>query len=527
MKHINKLVLVALAATMFNCSEDFEHPVEDIKITSGDADFSKYIALGNSLTSGYRDNALYKSGQENSYPNILAGQMKAAGGGEFKIPYMPNDVGGFNNADFGGLFPGKLELKIVNGALTPVPSAPGAALDNVATAGPYQNMGVPGAKSYHLIAPGYGNPAGLKTIPATANPYFVRFSNNPATSVVAQAVAQAPTFYSLWIGNNDVLGYATSGGVGVDHNETGSLDAAKYESGDISNVNVVKTSIATIVGAMKQGGAKGGVIANIPSVTAIPYFTTVPYAPLSPTNASFGPMIDQLNSTFAGLNKVFDALGAPERKIVFSKTAASAVVIKDKDLPDLSTAITTALIKGGQDAKTAGLFGLIYGQARQATSKDLLVLTSSSVIGKVDTDRVKELMSMGVSQADAGQLAISGITYPLVDKYVLTAKETAKAEAAVTKFNAAIAEVANANGLALVDAYSEMKKLSSASGIKYYGQTYTTTFVSGGAFSLDGVHLTGNGYAIVANMFIDAINRKYHSTLRNVYPGGYPGIAIP
>ena len=79
----------------------------------------------------------------------------------------------------------------------------------------------------------------------------------------------------------------------------------------------------------------------------------------------------------------------------------------------------------------------------------------------------------------------------------------------------------------LVDAYTEMQKLSSKSGIKYYGQTYTTTFVSGGAFSLDGVHLTGNGYAIVANMFIDAVNKKYHSNLRNVYPGGYPGIAIP
>jgi hypothetical protein len=26
--------------------------------------------------------------------------------------------------------------------------------------------------------------------------------------------AQAPTFFSLWIGNNDVLGYATTGGDG-------------------------------------------------------------------------------------------------------------------------------------------------------------------------------------------------------------------------------------------------------------------------------------------------------------------------
>ena len=519
MKHLNKIVLVALAATMFSCDQDFEHPIEDIQVTAGEANFKTYIALGNSLTSGYRDNALYKSGQENSYPNMLAGLMKAAGGGEFKIPYMPNDVGGFSNLPG---FPGKLNLTIVNGALTPVASTAGAALDNIAAAGPYQNMGVPGAKSYHLVAPGYGSAAGLSA--GTANPYFVRFSNG-SKSVIEQAVDQKPTFFSYWIGNNDVLGYATSGGVGVDHNETNNVDPRTYGSSDISNVNVVKSTINDGLKALTAVGAKG-VIANIPSVTSIPYFTTVPYAPLSPVNPSFAPMIDELNATYAGLNQVFDAVGASDRKISFSKTAASAVVIKDKDLADLSATITAALTPKIGAAK-ATLFGMIYGQARQATAKDLLVLTSSSVIGKVDTNRVAELMKLGLTQEEAGKLAVVGVSYPMTDNYVLTAKETAKAEAAVVKYNAAIAELATAYNLALVDAYSEMKKLSSASGIKYYGQTYTTTFVSGGAFSLDGVHLTGNGYAIVANMFVDAINQKYHSTLRKVYPGNYPGIAIP
>lgn len=519
MKHLNKIVLVALAATMFSCDQDFEHPIEDIQVTAGEANFKTYIALGNSLTSGYRDNALYRSGQENSYPNMLAGLMKAAGGGEFKIPYMPNDVGGFSNLPG---FPGKLNLTIVNGALTPVASTAGAALDNIAAAGPYQNMGVPGAKSYHLVAPGYGSAAGLSA--GTANPYFVRFSNG-SKSVIEQAVDQKPTFFSYWIGNNDVLGYATSGGVGVDHNETNNVDPRTYGSSDISNVNVVKSTINDGLKALTAVGAKG-VIANIPSVTSIPYFTTVPYAPLSPVNPSFAPMIDELNATYAGLNQVFDAVGASDRKISFSKTAASAVVIKDKDLADLSATITAALTPKIGAAK-ATLFGMIYGQARQATAKDLLVLTSSSVIGKVDTNRVAELMKLGLTQEEAGKLAVVGVSYPMTDNYVLTAKETAKAEAAVVKYNAAIAELATAYNLALVDAYSEMKKLSSASGIKYYGQTYTTTFVSGGAFSLDGVHLTGNGYAIVANMFVDAINQKYHSTLRKVYPGNYPGIAIP
>ena len=138
---------------------------------------------------------------------MLAGLMKAAGGGEFKIPYMPNDTGGFTDTDIPG-YPGKLVLQIVNGSLSPVPTAAGGALDNIAAAGPYQNMGVPGAKSYHLAAEGYGNAAYVSL--GKANPYFSRFASSGTTSVVKDAVAQNPTFFSLWIGNNDVLSYATS-----------------------------------------------------------------------------------------------------------------------------------------------------------------------------------------------------------------------------------------------------------------------------------------------------------------------------
>lgn len=82
---------------------------------------------------------------------------------------------------------------------------------NIYTAStPFQNLGVPGAKSFHLVYSGYGNPAGIAT--KTANPYYARFASTPTATVVGDAMAQSPTFFSLWIGNNDTLGYATSGG---------------------------------------------------------------------------------------------------------------------------------------------------------------------------------------------------------------------------------------------------------------------------------------------------------------------------
>ena len=56
-------------------------------------------------------------------------------------------------------------------------------------------LGVPGAKSFHLIAPGYGN---LSNFPAAANPYAVRVTGNaPNATIVELAVAQNPTFFTF------------------------------------------------------------------------------------------------------------------------------------------------------------------------------------------------------------------------------------------------------------------------------------------------------------------------------------------
>ena len=485
MKKLNKILLAALAVTLFSCDNEFEHPVEDFQVSAGQADFSKYIALGNSLTSGYTDNALFKSGQENSYPNILAGLMKAAGGGEFKIPFMKDDIGGFTNLGVAG----KLELKIVNGSLTPVAMAAQSAFESVAAAGPYQNVGVPGAKSYHLIAPGYGNPGGIAA--GTANPYFARFNSSAAGTVLDYASAQNPTFFSLWIGNNDVLGYATAGGTGKD--QKGNYDPSTYKSDDISDPNVVKSALNTILNKLVVEKKAKGVIANIPSVTSVPYFTTVPNKPITGLSEAIANTLNSAQGYGAynaglGQAKAAGLLSDAEyqaRLIKFAPgAAANGAVIIDKDLTNLAA--------------------LGIPSYRQTTEKDLIVFTAASILPQG-----------------------YGTQTPLEDKWVLTEKEVAKAEAAVTAYNAAILELANAYGLALVDAYSEMQKLSSQSGIRYYGNTYTTTFVSGGAFSLDGVHLTGTGYAIVANMFVEAINKKYGSTLRHVYPGNYPGVKIP
>jgi hypothetical protein len=64
-----------------------------------------------------------------------------------------------------------------------------------------------------LLSPTYGSAAGLSV--GTANPYYVRFAPNGTTSVLAYAMSQSQHSFPM-VGNNDVLGYATTGGDGTD-----------------------------------------------------------------------------------------------------------------------------------------------------------------------------------------------------------------------------------------------------------------------------------------------------------------------
>jgi hypothetical protein len=77
----------------------------------------------------------------------------------------------------------------------------------------------------------------------------------------------------------------------------------------------------------------------------------------------------------------------------------------------------------------------------------------------------------------------------------------------VIAYNAEIANEAAATGATLVDIYSLVNDLA-ANGEEVGGQRLTTAFM-GGLFSLDGIHPTDTGYAIIANEFIKTMNRSF------------------
>jgi hypothetical protein len=502
------ILSILIAFTSCNEIEDVSRDEVEVlpELTSGSADFSNYVSLGASFTAGYADGALFIAGQNNSFPNILANQFESAGGGDFIQPITNDNYGGLAAAGtriaeprfvFGGSGPVTLES-----LLGPVTVSTDIVLNN--PTGPFNNMGVPGAKSFHLLSNTYGSIAGVGSY---ANPYFVRMASSSSATIIEDAMAQSPTFFTLSeMGGNDVLSYAVSGGTGVD--QLGNFDPSTYGSNDITDPNVFADVFSGLVSTLTSGGAKG-VVSNVPYITDLPHFTTVPYNPI-PLDAATA---EYLNSAAAygaynvGITQAFaymvgngfmtqaDADAEIEKRTIeFSESETNAVVIIDEDLTDLT----------GLNPDLVGM--------RQATADDLFVLSASSFIG---------------TEAVAGNaLSINGVAIPLADQWVLTPEEQLVISNATDAYNATIKAVSDSNdNVALVDLNTILTELST-SGISFGNYIINANLVTGGAVSLDGIHLTARGYSYMAYKFLEAIDDSFGANFvasgHVPNPGDYP-----
>jgi lysophospholipase L1-like esterase len=478
MKTRNLLYILPLAA-LTACEPD----IEDVNFsdTRGSADFSRTVSVGNSLTAGYQSSALRRNKQVNSFPAILGQQFQRVGGGEFTQPLLAEGVG----TSVTGVAELGLAIGIdCQGTPGPAPkpiaeNGQASELTNsVGAAGPYNNVGVPGAKSFHLTLAGYG----------ALNPYFGRFADpsNPNETMIEHAMRSNPTFFTLFIGNNDVLGYATSGGSGNPNGGTG--------SNDITDQGTFTAVYTGMVSALTAGGAKGAV-ANIPNITSIPFFTTVPIGTNAVTEANAAALnsaqaygrynagLDQVAAdTSNPFTKAFTQAMADARKIRFTGGQINTFVVLDPSLTDL-TAVNPGLIS-----------------MRQARPGELMTLTLPG---------------------DSLRCGGWGTAKPIPPQYHLTATEISNIKTATDGYNTTIKSLADANGLAFVDAAARLAQLSNG-GINVDGTLYTGTFGTGGAFSFDGVHPSTRGYAILANSFIDAINATYSATIEKVDVNSYP-----
>lgn len=199
---------------------------------TGSANFSSYVALGDSLTQGFSNGGVFAGVQVNSYPALIAQQAGVTG---FEQPLVSAPG-----------IPGLLHLQ----SLAPLVIAPipGNGLPtNLDLPRPYNNLAVSGFDTRDALVTLTGNP-------------IIDVTLRGLGPAIGQALALQPTFATVWLGNNDALAAATGGVV----NDQTLTPLADFEM-----------DYRAVVGALTQAGAQI-VVATIPDVTAIPFVSTLP-----------------------------------------------------------------------------------------------------------------------------------------------------------------------------------------------------------------------------------------------------------
>ena len=226
------LVLGLLGASACN-NDEVIRPAQFVAI---DPMFERYVSMGNSITAGFQSAGINDSTQNQAYPVLLARAMKSP----FFAPLMnrpgcpPPFTNVFTQARVSGGTPTTCALRKTQSLPPPYIS----------------NTAVPGAEVLDI----YNN---LDTA-SNANP-LTTFILGGMTQAAMMARAQ-PTFVSIWIGNNDVLGAAT--------NAVNGGDTTK-----ITPVAAFQTRSNTVFDAVQAAAPRGAIVIGVANVTLIPFFS--------------------------------------------------------------------------------------------------------------------------------------------------------------------------------------------------------------------------------------------------------------
>ena len=373
-------VLAALALSPFLLVPPSAGPV-----AGAGPDLSRLVVLGDSLSAGYRNGSLIAWEQTFGYAQLLAERA----GTDLALPLIATP--GIPNA-----------LALVDPGPPPVIEPMGGA-----------SIGrlYPSVQTFDLAVPGHDVADALRTRPDLAFDDLTDLVlglpgllGGISWSQVEWAEALVPTTAIVWLGSNDVLGAAVGGG-----------------TAGATPVSAFAASYDEVVARVRATGASL-VLANVPDVTVVPYFTSA--------------------------EELADSIGLPLSVI----GPLLGIAAGDHVLPEAFALVPP----------------ILAGQAPG----------------------------------------------PLPAEVVLDAAEAATLRNLVDGYNAHVRARALAVGAAHVDVHGLLSRLD-ADGAPVDGATLTTDFL-GGLFSLDGIHPTRTGSAILANEFARAMNSQLGAQIEDV-----------
>jgi hypothetical protein len=390
MKTKYTFVTIALMVVVaWSCSS--LDPIAPGSVNTGVVSFARFHVMGDNMVAGMQNAGLVEGFQKASFAADIAGA----------VPSTPH---AFPNISENGIPPTFYVARFSPVRIDTLETV--GAPTNLTFPGIYNNMGIPGATLNELLtkSPGLGD----------TNPFFgivLRDTLLFGPTAVAQTAAAQPTLLISWVGWTDVYGSAM---LGTDALMT---TTASFEAD-------YRTMMDTF-----DGAAAANVAANLPDLTDVPYFSTIPPIVINPATGQ--PVLDP----------------------------------------------------GGQ-------FIPLLGQSGPLPMTALVTLPASGYLA----------MGIGIPAGVPG-----GTDAPLPDAVVLMPTERDAITTRIGEFNTIIDTVCTNRIIPVVDMnalYSSMK----TTGYEMRGETYTSAFLSGGLFSVDGLHPSSLGYYVISLEFIRVIN---------------------
>ncbi|KER10937.1 MAG: hypothetical protein HY22_01870 [[Candidatus Thermochlorobacteriaceae] bacterium GBChlB] len=443
----------------------------------GSFDAVRYVSIGNSITAGFLSNSLYEAGQRNSYPYLIARQAHGVDSARtiFQMPIF-SDPGTPGRIELGGFTTTGTPITVIN------PSA--GQPTNLTLPRPYNNLGVPGM----LLAEAPTATSSASSLSRSAALDFVL--RNPTLgnrTTIQQALALTPTFITFHLGNNDVLGYATSGGVSP---------AAPVPTA------LFRAALDSSLSQLRRGAPNAKIVAlNVPDVSVIPFVTTA--GPLVRTAFAVGQSLGRIPAAVPGV--FYHRRGSLVPGLPIARD--SAAIMRTADMGDLSRPTGCAILLTGAAVGTGlgstanparsvwlGLFNA-YRAANPTLTWE--VFRTTFFAPALDT-----LQPFGLSPAN-----------PVPNQWVLDESEIATARAAVGAYNEAIqSQVTAGRAVAVIDINGLFGRIL-RNELVVDGELLKADLGTGSVISLDGVHPSPKAHGVIANEILRIINREFNATI--------------
>lgn len=266
MKRIYLLILCCLSLVLVSLS-GCEPRILAPELGLGNLQIHPYLAVGDGFSAGFSNGdlnpvsikGLYEEAQEFAFPHLIAGQFNTLRPLIFEQQALPGIGSGFRVIRH--MEPSDCDM------LGPQPL-----IADTSNGNGWQNLYEDGKKNHNLSIPHLRVSSIASDSFGRSSPFFQRIAGGRHSDYLDLLREESPSFFTIWLGIEDVLDYAMTGTSNPQFQPTPVHEFAE-------NYDLLLTQL----GEMGGQNAKG-VIGNVPDITVFPYFSETSHTYISIEN---------------------------------------------------------------------------------------------------------------------------------------------------------------------------------------------------------------------------------------------------